>query len=135
MKAGLYKEALKNFIRAGLLGRLESWTNAGIVLLLIYFVIIVFICVSGCLLEKHKQTRKAIKCYREAAKAGLSGAQFNLGLYSASLCNAVAYCYRKGLLLSKGKERDFTEIAMWYEKAAEQGHLDATFSIGTRPFF
>ena len=59
---------------------------------------------------------KADKICRPLAEAGLADAQAIMGLL-----------YQDG----RGVTRDYTEAALWYDRAARQGHREAQFNLGT----
>jgi tetratricopeptide (TPR) repeat protein len=64
--------------------------------------------------ERNGDWDQAAARYRAAARAGLAGAQYRLGLL-----------YSEG----KGVSRDLAESARWWRKAAEQDHRDAQYSL------
>ena len=59
--------------------------------------------------------KKAFEWYEKAAKQGLAGAQYNLGVM-----------YHQG----RGVDVNYKKAIEWYEKAAEQGYANAQYSLG-----
>lgn len=107
---------------------------------------------KGLKYEEEGRVAEAAKLFRQAAEAGHSGAQFNLGLLlyegggglGKNLKEAVSWwmkaarqghsgagftlgvCYSEG----SGVNKDPQAAAEWYTKAANMGNADAQFNLG-----
>lgn len=62
-----------------------------------------------------KDFKKAVQWFKQAAKKGHSGAQYNLGIMS---------------YLGQGMTKDFAQAAHWFQKAGEQDHASAQYNLG-----
>ncbi|MBC8338578.1 MAG: SEL1-like repeat protein [Rhodospirillales bacterium] len=62
-----------------------------------------------------KDFKKAAQWFKQAAKKGHAGAQYNLGIMS---------------YLGQGVPEDFSEAAKWFERAGDQDHPVAQYNLG-----
>ena len=62
-----------------------------------------------------KDFKKAAQWFKQAAKKGHAGAQYNLGIMS---------------YLGQGVEQDYSQAAVWFEKAGDQDHAAAQYNLG-----
>ena len=69
----------------------------------------------GLKFYKSKNFKKASQWFRQAAKKGYAGAQYNLGVMS---------------YLGQGVPQNYTQAASWFEKAGNQDHASAQYNLG-----
>jgi TPR repeat protein len=62
-----------------------------------------------------KDFKKAAQWFRQAARKGHAGAQYNLGIMS---------------YLGQGVRQDYAISANWFQKASEQDHAAAQYNLG-----